>query len=81
MKIKVLYFASYREQSGKDTETFSLPNKSTLADLVARVLEANIEIKCSPERMVAAVNEEYQTHDQVLLTGDIVALIPPVSGG
>ncbi|HAT21485.1 MAG TPA: molybdopterin converting factor subunit 1 [Dehalococcoidia bacterium] len=81
MKIKVLYFASYREQCGKDTETFSLPNKSTLADLVARVLEANIEIKCSPERMVAAVNEEYQTHDQVLLTGDIVALIPPVSGG
>jgi molybdopterin converting factor small subunit len=58
-----------------------LPNKSTLADLVARVLEANIEIKCSPERMVAAVNEEYQTHDQMLLTGDIVALIPPVSGG
>ncbi|SVA75798.1 uncharacterized protein METZ01_LOCUS128652 [marine metagenome] len=58
-----------------------MPNKSTLADLVARVLEANIEIKCSPERMVAAVNEEYQTHDQVLLTGDIVALIPPVSGG
>ncbi|MCH2312804.1 MAG: molybdopterin converting factor subunit 1 [Dehalococcoidia bacterium] len=79
--MKVLYFASYREQCGKDTETFSLPNKSTLADLVARVLEANIEIKCSPERMVAAVNEEYQTHDQVLLTGDIVALIPPVSGG
>jgi len=58
-----------------------LPNKSTLADLVARVLEANIRIKCSPERMVAAVNEEYQTHDQVLFTGDIVALIPPVSGG
>jgi len=52
-----------------------------LADLVARVLEANIGIKCSPESMVAAVNEEYQTHDQVLLAGDIVALIPPVSGG
>jgi len=58
-----------------------LPKESTLADLVARVLEANIGIKCSPEAIVAAVNEEYQTHDQVLLAGDIVALIPPVSGG
>tara|TARA_B100001179_G_scaffold19521_1_gene12166 strand:- start:822 stop:998 length:177 start_codon:yes stop_codon:yes gene_type:complete len=58
-----------------------LSKESTLADLVARVLEANIGIKCSPEAMVAAVNEEYQTHDHLLLTGDIVALIPPVSGG
>jgi molybdopterin converting factor small subunit len=58
-----------------------LPKESTLADLIACVLETNIGIRCSPDTIVAAVNEEYQTHDQVLLAGDIVALIPPVSGG
>tara|TARA_Y100001960_G_C14726499_1_gene855198 strand:+ start:1464 stop:1574 length:111 start_codon:yes stop_codon:yes gene_type:complete len=31
--------------------------------------------------MVAAVNEEYQLHNYPLKNGDMVALIPPVSGG
>ena len=31
--------------------------------------------------MVAAVNEEYQLHNYNLNNGDMVALIPPVSGG
>ena len=34
-----------------------------------------------PERIVVAVNNEYQDHDYVLGDGDEAALIPPVSGG
>ena len=33
------------------------------------------------ERIVVAVNNEYQEHDFVLSDGDEAALIPPVSGG
>ena len=76
-----MYFASYREQSKKSRETYSLPNGSTLDALVTPVLENNPNFKCAPERLVAAVNQEYQTHEYILTEGDTVALIPPVSGG
>ena len=81
MEISVLYFAAYREQSGKTTETFSLSEPTILSDLIDAVLRAHPEIKCPKDRMVAAVNEEYQLHDYVLNNDDMVALIPPVSGG
>ena len=58
-----------------------LPDGSKLSDLVGQVLKANPAIKCSAERMVAAVNEEYQNHTFILSDRDTVALIPPVSGG
>ena len=32
-------------------------------------------------RVLAAVNEEYAGHEQLLADGDEVALFPPVSGG
>ncbi|MBS20656.1 MAG: molybdopterin converting factor subunit 1 [Chloroflexi bacterium] len=81
LDITVLYFAAYREQSGKTTEKFSLTEASILSDLIDTVLKSHPQIKCSKDRMVAAVNEEYQLHNYPLKNGDMVALIPPVSGG
>ena len=84
LKIRVLYFAIYREQAKTGCETINMagPKDSlTLGGLVNKVCNIHPKILASPERIVGAVNEEYREHSHVLKEGDTVALIPPVSGG
>lgn len=76
--IKVLLFAQLREQIGENElqlESF----KGTVKDLKDYVIE-NFPIQDLDQIMVA-VNEEFCQEDTPLYKGDIVALIPPVSGG
>ncbi|EEL23232.1 Molybdopterin converting factor, subunit 1 [Bacillus cereus Rock1-3] len=44
------------------------------------VLIKKYNVAISNEIMVA-VNEEYANEDDIIQTGDVVAMIPPVSGG
>ena len=83
-EFKVLYFASYKDQAGVKKETISIVSEekfTTLGSLIKAVCDLHTSILPSPEKIVAAVNEEYREHDHLLQEGDIVALIPPVSGG
>ena len=80
MKIEVLMFASYREKVGVGRLTLDLDQGATVGDLAA-VMRAKFPSLPEAERIVVAVNNEYQEHDFVLRDGDEVALIPPVSGG
>ena len=84
LKIRVLYFAIYREQAETGCETINMEGAKdsiTLGGLVNKVCNIHPRILTSPERIVGAVNEEYREHSQVLKEGDTAALIPPVSGG
>ncbi|EEM84093.1 Molybdopterin converting factor (Subunit 1) [Bacillus thuringiensis serovar huazhongensis BGSC 4BD1] len=38
------------------------------------------DVAISSEIMVA-INEEYANEDDIIQTGDVIAMIPPVSGG
>ena len=80
MKIETLLFASYREKAGVGRLTLDLVRGATVGDL-AEAMRAKFPGLPDPERIVVAVNNEYQEHDFVLSDGDEVALIPPVSGG
>tara|TARA_Y100000758_G_scaffold225573_1_gene163210 strand:- start:190 stop:459 length:270 start_codon:yes stop_codon:yes gene_type:complete len=84
LKIRVLYFAIYREQAETGCETINMEGAKdsiTLGGLVNKICNIHPKILASPERIVGAVNEEYREHSHVLKEGDTVALIPPVSGG
>jgi molybdopterin converting factor subunit 1 len=81
LNITVLYFASYRDQSGIKKEVLQFPDNASLGDVVKRLCESHKKITTTPKDIVAAVNEEYQKHSCKLADGDVVALIPPVSGG
>lgn len=84
LEFKVLYFASYKEQAGIRKETIKIPSGeefATLGRLIKAVCDMHPSILTSPEKIVAAVNEEYREHGHLLREGDVVALIPPVSGG
>jgi molybdopterin synthase sulfur carrier subunit len=76
--IKVLLFAHLQEKAGREIiEIEHLP--LTVKDL-KKMLETNYELG-SLEHVMVAVNEEYALDQDRIHQGDVVALIPPVSGG
>ena len=52
-----------------------------LSDILKVILTKHPKIPTPQEKIVAAINEEYQPHNHKVYDGDIIALIPPVSGG
>lgn len=77
---RVLLFASYAEALGCSEMDIALPERATVADLLAhvRALAATHALPAAP---LIAVNQEYAAFDALLLPGDEVAIIPPVAGG
>lgn len=75
--IKVLCFASLKEQLGKDE--FILDHESLTVNELFQVLEAKYNFQ--NDSIMVAINEEYAVSDDRIVSGDVVALIPPVSGG
>lgn len=81
MRIRILFFASYRDLLGIGDLTMALSNGATVADMVAELRGRGDPFHRLPASPVVAVNEEYAADDRVLRDGDLVAFIPPVAGG
>ena len=81
VKVHVRLFALYRERAGVSQYDCEVGAGATLADLLADARARFPDIAPLDVGIVAAVNEEYADADVVLRDGDVVALIPPVSGG
>jgi molybdopterin synthase sulfur carrier subunit len=85
LKVKVLYFASLREQLGKGSEEVDLPGEAaTLGDLRSHLVGRGGAWQVSladgrPVRM--AVNQDMVPATTVIKAGDEVAFFPPVTGG
>ena len=58
-----------------------LKNGSTAGYAALEIAHKFPNITCRPEKLILAVNDEYRNHSHVLIDGDELALIPPVSGG
>jgi molybdopterin synthase sulfur carrier subunit len=80
MKVKVLYFSQVKDKVGKNEEEVEFEGK-TLKDLVDVLVNKYPNIKDILKRSMFAVNESYETMDYNLQDNDIIAIIPPVSGG
>ena len=83
MSVKILYFASLREQLACDTETLDLPAgvhdvAGLRQHLVAR---GGAWAALAGPRVRAAVNQQLASPAQVLGADDEVAFFPPVTGG
>ena len=73
MTVSVRLFAGLRERAGwsqRDVEA------ATVADVWS-----TLELGAEPAGLLYAVNQRYAPRDTVLVEGDVVAVIPPVSGG
>ena len=78
MEVKVLYFANIREIVGKDFEVIKFTGRTT-TDLKVLLKNKYPQISKILEISRFAVNGEY--YEGELKEGDVVAVIPPVSGG
>jgi molybdopterin converting factor subunit 1 len=81
MRIRVLFFASYRDLAGTDEMTLVLPHGADVSALVVEVRGRGGALRSLPAHPAVAVNQEYAPEDRVLSEGDVVAFIPPVAGG
>jgi len=81
LKIKVRFFASYREIAGRPEEVFELREGATLSTLISKVRSVYPKLTKLTDDLIVSVNKRYAKEDVVLKEGDEVALLPPVSGG
>jgi len=79
-RIRVIYFASYRDFTGLTEEEFWLPQGS-MVEALMKAVKSRHEALRYEKRMLLAVNGEFAEPEAVLEEGDVAALFPPVSGG
>jgi molybdopterin synthase catalytic subunit len=76
MHVRVRLFAALRERAGAEQLELELPDGARVRDALRHVSTLTEGVP-----VVMAINREYAAEDDVLRTGDELALIPPVSGG
>ena len=83
--IKIVYFASIREQLGIDEESVELPQSVTSVAQLSAWLQsergAKWQAALSNPSTLIAVNQEMVNAQQLIKSGDEVAFFPPVTGG
>jgi len=79
MKVKVKYFAFFKEATGISEEIIEVDNDKTIGYLLEIITKKyNLE---SNSNMVISLNHEYIKENVKLNEGDEVAIMIPSSGG
>lgn len=85
MRLTVLYFAWVRERIGQAEEVVTVPAEvATVADLVGWLAARGggyAEAMAAPERLRAAIDQDFVGLDASLSGAREVAIFPPVTGG
>lgn len=81
MKIKVLYFASLREEVGRSSDQFEFSNDDFSQMNIKQLWHLATGQESFPGQLLVAVNQEYKEQNTMLNDGDEVAFFPPVTGG
>jgi len=80
MNIKILFFGIIRDLIGKNSLEFKMDDNTTILNLKESLLKEYDKLNDFSNFSIA-VNEEYVETNYILKNNDVVALIPPVSGG
>ena len=81
MKVRMKCFATVRDIVGQREILLDLPHGTTAAGLLDQVVLEHPRLRGLAPSLLLAVNREYVERGRILVEGDEVALIPPVSGG
>jgi molybdopterin converting factor small subunit len=81
MQTTVHFYSYFKDLTGCQQATESLPEGSTLEDLLKLILARFPKLAPMRNSMLLAVGLEYQDSSYLLKEGDEVSLFPPVQGG
>lgn len=81
MQVRILFFGILKDLAGRASDSLSLPDGATLADVLSHYQERIPRWKEFVSSMALSVNQQYAAPDTRLKAGDEIALLPPVSGG
>ena len=81
MRVRMMCFASVRDIVGQREVILDLPEGTTAGALLQRIMLDYPRLTGLAPSLLLAVNREYVEKGRLLVEGDEVALIPPVSGG
>jgi molybdopterin-guanine dinucleotide biosynthesis protein A len=79
LRIRVQYYALFREQAGRSEETLET-NARTPAELYTE-LQSRYPFQLTAAQLKVAVNTDFRDWHSPLNAGDTVVFIPPVAGG
>jgi molybdopterin synthase catalytic subunit len=81
LKVQVRYFALLREMAGSEGEELALDSGATVSGLRRELEALRPEVAEILREARFAVNQDFVGDSFELTDGDLVAVIPPVSGG
>ena len=77
MMIKVKYFASLREEIGRDSDQVTILKPLSAEDVWKEATGRD----SFTDNLLIALNHEYVSEDTLVNDGDELAFFPPVTGG
>lgn len=81
MKLTIKCFASIREVVGANEVLIDLENGSTTSDVLQTLVKEFPALKSIIDSTAVAVNMNYITEPVEVKETDVVAILPPISGG
>lgn len=81
MKVTVKLFASFREATGLDQTAVEVPSGTTVTQLWDAFVREHPRLLPLSRSAGMALNGRYAQANATLSEGDVVAFLPPVSGG
>jgi molybdopterin synthase catalytic subunit len=81
VRVRVRFFARYREAAGRERIEIDLPEGGTVESAWSAVAERHPELAAFRPFTLFAVGHDYVQPDHELAAGDELCLFPPVSGG
>ena len=81
LKIRVVYFASAREATATQRETFTIPDAASTSDLAKEMIKRHPALDRMLDSVRFSVNLEVVEGRRSLHDGDEVGVLPPLAGG
>jgi molybdopterin-guanine dinucleotide biosynthesis protein A len=79
LRLRIQYYALFREQAGRSEET--LETSATTPNALYRELQSRYPFQLDQSQLKVAVNADFRDWNSPLASGDTVVFIPPVAGG